>query len=229
MGDGTAEGLRRRLRWRQTKVGSRESRWGHGGGEKMGMGHHGGGMGMGHGDGGGMGHQDGMGMGEHMEAIHNLMWNNDRIERVVNETSEGVITVTTSDDPVVAEWIVQHVQEMKGRLESGRPVRQWDPLFEAIFDNHDQIILEYEELWKDNGDCGGVMVEEHSVDSRFGAALIQAHAATVTSFLDPVNGHTNMHNPHPVPNVTDVAQAKEKLELREPADSEMTDAEESNE
>jgi hypothetical protein len=191
----------------------------------MGVGYHGGGMGMGHHGGGG----HGMGMGAHMEAIHNLMRNRDQIERVVNDTSDGVITTTTSNDPVVAQWIVRHVQEMKGRLESGRPVRQWDPLFEAIFDNHDQIILDYEELRKNSGDCDGFRVEEYSVDSQFSAALIQAHAAAVTGFLDPINGHTNMHSPHPVPNVTNVAQAKDELELSEADDVEERDSEESEE
>lgn len=168
----------------------------------MGMGRQqnsvGGGMGQ-HNRRGGMGGR-GAGMGpSHREAIQNLMQNREQIDRVVNETSKGVVTTTTSNDPKVAEWIVRHVNEMKGRMDSGQPVRRWDPLFAAIFENHEKITLNVKELVKENGDMEGIQVEECGGGDSFSVALIQAHAKAVTGFLDPIYGPQNMHAPHPVP------------------------------
>jgi hypothetical protein len=36
----------------------------------------------------------------------------------------------------VAQLIQTHVQQMKGRIEAGRPIRRMDPLFREIFEHH---------------------------------------------------------------------------------------------
>jgi hypothetical protein len=105
-----------------------------------------------------------------------LLGNHERIRRTVREIPGGVETVTESDQPVVAALIRDHVHAMKGRLEDGRRLRQWDPLFRAVFDRAGQIDIVIEDT------PNGVLVRETSTDADV-ARLIRAHAEVVSGFV----------------------------------------------
>lgn len=82
------------------------------------------------GDGGGMpgwmmsgdGMMDGQMMAD-MPAVHDLLVPHDAIRRQVDDIEGGIRARTTSDDPSVAQLIQTHVLQMKGRIETGRPIR----------------------------------------------------------------------------------------------------------
>lgn len=138
------------------------------------------------GHGGHGGHSGRGGHGGHgdMASAHALLARHDQIQRRVVERPDGVETWTTSDDPEVAKLLGTHVRQMKERLASGRPVRPHDPLFRAIFDNHDKIRMEIEDV------DGGVRVVETSDDPKV-VQLIQAHARLVDGFVE--EGMARMH------------------------------------
>lgn len=139
----------------------------------------------------GMGAGRGMGMDQghrqDMQTIHALFDGHQKITRTVTTTPDGVITLTESKDPAVQALIVAHAQAMKKRLEDRRPIRDWDPLFAAIFANAAKIRMEVipTEL--------GVKVVETSADPAV-VRLIQAHADGVTEFVR--EGAAVMHKRH---------------------------------
>lgn len=123
--------------------------------------------------------------------IHALLTDHEAIERRVEDLSNGVETWTTSEDPEVAALIRQHVRQMKARLESGRPMRQWDPLFAALFEHADAIEMTIEDI------PGGVRVVETSEDAEV-ATLIRQHAhRAVSEFVE--RGMERAHDPTPMP------------------------------
>ena len=76
----------------------------------------------------------------------------------------------------MAALIRNHVHAMKVRLEKDARIRQWDPIFVAIFDNAGRIRMEIVETPK------GVRVRETS-DDPWVARLIQTHAVMVSGFV----------------------------------------------
>ena len=150
---------------------------------------HGAGHGM-HGGGAAAGRMGG-GPGGDMGTIHALMDDHAAIERRVEDVPGGVATWTESDDPAVAANIRRHVREMAARLEAGRPIRRWDPLFAEIFDHADSIEMRVEDTPR------GVYVVETSSDPAV-ALLIRQHARrAVSEFVE--QGMQRMHEPTPVP------------------------------
>lgn len=107
--------------------------------------------------------------------IHALLVNHDRVKRTVTNLSDGIRTVTESDDPQVAALIKKHVAEMGQRVEAGDdpglPIES--PALHAIFRNKDKIKTTYETTEK------GVIVVQTSTDPETVAAL-QTHAGEVT-------------------------------------------------
>jgi hypothetical protein len=93
-------------------------------------------------------------------------------------------------DSTVDSYIKKHVKQMKGLVESGRRIRNWDPLFSAIFDNYE--LIEMKVVEKDLG----VEVVEISYDP-YVAKLIQEHAKVVSLFVQ--YGFEEAHRSHPVP------------------------------
>ena len=136
----------------------------------------------------------GMGMGgnqpQDMKTIHALFDDHNKITRTVKNISNGVETVTESDDPKVKALIVEHALAMKARLEKKQPIRQWDPLFAELFKHSDKIKMELTNTAK------GVKVTETSTDP-YVVKLIQAHAAGVSEFVK--EGMSSMHKEHPLP------------------------------
>ena len=136
----------------------------------------------------------GMGMGgnqpQDMKTIHALFDDHNKITRTVKNISNGVETITESDDPKVKALIVEHALAMKARLEKKQPIRQWDPLFAELFKHSDKIKMELTNTAK------GVKVTETSTDP-YVVKLIQAHAAGVSEFVK--EGMPSMHKEHPLP------------------------------
>lgn len=104
-----------------------------------------------------------------MRVIRGLLTSPDQIERTVRDVPNGVLTVTTSDDPRVAELIRTHVRQMRASYDRDEPIRTADPVFRELFANRDRISLEIEDV------PGGVRVLHTSDDPQV-AALIRQHA-----------------------------------------------------
>jgi hypothetical protein len=142
----------------------------------------------------GMGPGAGMGgpgnMREVMGVFHQLLTDHAQIQRTVQEVNHGVVTVTTSQNPVVTALIRTHVAQMKSRLEKGQPVRRWDPLFVEIFKNADKIDLKIDEV------AGGVRVTETTEDPQV-VPLIRQHAQAVSEFV--ARGWDRAHEATPLP------------------------------
>ncbi len=150
----------------------------------------GGGRGHGHGHGHGHG-RGGGGMQEARDSIHYLLEHHQQIERKVEMLKMGVVTVTTSENPEIAEMIRHHVRQMEQRLESGHGMRHWDPLFVEIFKHADKIEMKIVDV------PGGVRVRETSDDPKV-ADLIRAHAAQgVSEFVE--RGFDRAHEASPLP------------------------------
>lgn len=144
----------------------------------------------------GRGMQGGMGMmGDpshraDMEVFHALLDHRDQIRRTVTNRPDGVETLTESDDPDVVKLLQTHVNAMYGRVEEGHPIHVRDPLFRAVFENADKIVMKQELTPK------GLRVVETSADP-WVAKLIQAHAEVVNLFVK--NGRAEMMKNHEVP------------------------------
>jgi hypothetical protein len=127
---------------------------------------------------GGMGMM-GMGQGSatpaEMGEIHSMLFNHNRIRRTVTNLSNGIRTVTESDDPEMAATIASHVAGMGERVRAGRdpdlPIQS--PTLKTIFRNRDKINTTYENTPK------GIVVVQTSDDPETVAAL-QKHAAEVS-------------------------------------------------
>lgn len=141
----------------------------------------------------------GPGMGRHSggtddphNTIHALLSDHDAVDRRVVDLPNGVETWTESEDPEVASLIQLHVRQMKDRLESGQPMRRWDPLFAAIFEHANAIEMTIEDT------PNGVHVLETSEDPEV-VALIKQHAyRAINEFVE--RGMDRAHEPTPLPN-----------------------------
>jgi hypothetical protein len=111
-----------------------------------------------------------------MQNAHFLVTHHDQLERSVEDIPNGVLTVTTTEDPELLEPLRKHVQEMSALLEAGGHVRMWDPLFGEIFEHGESIQIEIEEI------DGGVRVTETSEDEEV-VKLIRAHARKIDQFI----------------------------------------------
>lgn len=113
-----------------------------------------------------------------LQVIHTLFINHDRIHRTVENLSNGIRTVTESDDPERAKLIKKHVAEMGSRVRAGDdpglPIES-DSLH-AIFRDKDKIKTSYETTDK------GIVVVQTSDDAQTVAAL-QKHASEVSDFV----------------------------------------------
>lgn len=140
----------------------------------------------------GQGRMGGMGgnQPQDMKTIHALFDDHKKITRTVKNISNGVETLTESDDPKVKALIVEHSWAMKARLEKNQPIRQWDPLFAELFKHAGKIKMELVNTAK------GVKVIETS-DDAYVVKLIQSHAAGVSEFVH--EGVSSMHKEHRLP------------------------------
>ena len=121
--------------------------------------------------------QDSSTMAE-MGIIHELMVNHDRVKRTVTNLSDGIRTVTESDDPQTAKLIKEHVASMDRRVRTkddpGLPMES--PALKKILRNGDKIQSAVETTAK------GVVVVQRSTDPETVAALKQ-HASEVSDLV----------------------------------------------
>ena len=108
-----------------------------------------------------------------MGLVHDLLANNTRIKRTVTNLPNGIMTVTQSDDPQVAQSIKAHVASMSERLKDGREFNIFSTTLPVLFANADKINSTVE--MTENG----AVVTRTSTDAKVVAAL-QGHAAEVT-------------------------------------------------
>lgn len=111
------------------------------------------------------------------DTIHELIQNRDSITREVTNTDEGVKTFTSGATDEINTWIARHVEEMKALVENGGRIRNWDPLFQELFQYADQHHLECTQ--ETNG-----LACEHKGDNACAIGLAQAHAKVVSLFLE---------------------------------------------
>lgn len=131
------------------------------------------------------------GIGAARDVFHTLLAEHAKIERVVEDLPDGVRTLTTSDDPLVAGLIRLHVRQMDACLGAGLAVRRWDPIFVELARHYDRIEMVIEDV------PGGVRVTETSDDPRV-AMLIHQHAHRgVSEFV--ARGFDRAHEPTPMP------------------------------
>jgi hypothetical protein len=108
-----------------------------------------------------------------MGLVHDLLTNHTKIKRTVTNLTDGIRTVTESDDPQVAQAIKAHVASMSQRLTDGREFNIFSTSLPVLFDNRDKIASQVEVTDK------GSIVTRTSRDAKVVTAL-QAHAAEVT-------------------------------------------------
>ena len=125
----------------------------------------------------------GMGMGREdpafaadMALVHELLANHQAIRRMVTNLPNGIRTVTESDDPRVAGFIVAHVEAMDARLKDGDLFNLFSNTLPVIFQNRDRIRTEIERT------ASGVALTQTSDDPAVVAAL-QAHAEEVSELV----------------------------------------------
>ena len=105
-----------------------------------------------------------------------LLHHHDTIRREVRRIPDGLEATTESDDPFVATLIQDHALAMKHRIEHGRRVRTWDPVFRELFDRHRHVRLEVELTEK------GVRIVETTQDP-VTLRLLKSHSAGVTDMV----------------------------------------------
>ena len=128
-----------------------------------------------------------------MDTIHAIFGHTDKIKRTVRDTPNGVEAITESNDPVTARLIKQHAADMQHRLKAHHPIREWDPLFAALFAHADKINLKVIEK------ANGVRVTETTADPET-LRLMRAHAAAVSGFVH--DGPAGMAKRHDLPGET---------------------------
>lgn len=126
-----------------------------------------------------------MSQAEH-EPIWSLLAQHLTITRKVDDIPEGVKTTTTTSRPELVETLRKHVRQMALRVEQGRPVRLWDPIFRNVFAHADEIEMKVTDV------DGGVEVVETSTNPRV-VPFIQAHARAVNRFVK--EGHAAARPP----------------------------------
>lgn len=112
-----------------------------------------------------------------MNTTRSLVWNYDAIDRTVEDSEDGVRSVTTSEDPQVAALIQTHAHGMKAHLASGGRVRMWDPLFAELVARNAEVDMTIRDL------PNGVEVMRTSTEADV-QELIRAHAAKVSDMAN---------------------------------------------
>ena len=125
-----------------------------------------------------------------MGTIHSLFAQSGTISRTVKMLPNGIEALTESSDPQTVGLLQEHVAAMKTRLEKNQPIRQGDPLFAALFQHADKIVISVTATKR------GVKVVETSTDA-YTVRLLQSHAQAISDFIK--NGMAGMHTFHPVP------------------------------
>ena len=119
-----------------------------------------------------------------MRAIHELVFNHDRITRTVVNLTDGIRTVTESSDPRLARLVREHVVTMDQRAGNEAALPMASPALRAILAGKNRIRTSIDST------ATGVVVVQTSSDSALVVAL-QKHAAEVTDLVK--RGTAAMH------------------------------------
>jgi hypothetical protein len=111
-----------------------------------------------------------------MRLVHALLLNHDKIKRSVTKLSNGIRTVTESDDPQVAQLIKAHVASMARRLQNGSEFNVASHTLPTIFQNAAKIRTRIQQTPR------GVIVTQTSDDPATVTAL-QRHASEVDDLV----------------------------------------------
>jgi len=111
-----------------------------------------------------------------MRLVHAMLVDNTKIKRTVTNLSDGIRTVTESDDPGVARAIKAHVASMEKRLYEGRVFNLFSPTIPVLFENRHKIKTVVETTAK------GSIVTQTTDDPKVADAL-QAHALEVNELV----------------------------------------------
>jgi hypothetical protein len=111
-----------------------------------------------------------------MHLVRDMLFSHDRIKRTVTNLSNGIKTVTESDDPQVAQAIKAHVASMVQRLSDGKEFNLFSKTIPVLFDNRDKIKTTVETTAK------GSAVTQTSTDAKVVTAL-QEHATEVDELV----------------------------------------------
>jgi uncharacterized protein (DUF302 family) len=125
-----------------------------------------------------------------MQTIHKIFAQTNSITRTAKNIPGGIETLTESSDPKVVALLQEHVAAMKRRLQTGQPIRKWDPLFAVLFEHADRVQMSVTNTRR------GVRVTETSADP-YVVKLLQEHAKAVSGFVK--DGMAGMHKSHPAP------------------------------
>lgn len=104
----------------------------------------------------------------------------------------GVRAVTTTSDPLVAQALQTHCQQMQDLHQVGAGIRMWDPLFAKVAQHASEMRMQVTPL------PNGVQVEQTG-QTPCAVALAQAHANVVSKFV--MNGWEERPKAHAVPPV----------------------------
>jgi hypothetical protein len=119
----------------------------------------------------------GRGGNEFQQTIWFLHDNLGKIKRRVKKMTNGVIAKTTSKNRKVTRMLRKHVELAIGKLDNDEPVRQWDPLYNMLFQYNDLVTIKAKRI------KGGVKVTETAMQ-KCPIAMIQGHADAVSGFIN---------------------------------------------
>lgn len=125
-----------------------------------------------------------------MAIIQNLLNNRLNITRVVTESNGIFHAETTSENPLIADWIQVHVASMMQHLATDQRIRQWDPIFVEMFDKRSEILSKVTNI------PGGVQADLSGV-TVCGQSLAEAHVKLVSAFLSV--GRSEVQKVHATP------------------------------
>ena len=134
--------------------------------------------------------------------IQTLFWeacgpdNNGTIQRVVQHTGTGYIARTTSNNVTIAALLQQHVESMRLRVNEGRPMDTWDPLYASIFNHTANLTIQVANLTSGDGAPVGVHVTESGA-TPCATAIAHEHSAVVDGFI--ARGMKEMMEGHNAP------------------------------
>ncbi|MBL9167761.1 MAG: hypothetical protein JNN07_08470 [Verrucomicrobiales bacterium] len=119
----------------------------------------------------------GQGMPPEAQAnIHTLFQVHAKITRSVENTKNGYVATTESDDPKAVAALRGHIRQMNARLESGLMVRRWDPAFAEYVAHYSDIRHHFSKTKK------GVRMTVTG-KTRDAIRVAQNHAAVISEFV----------------------------------------------
>ena len=119
-----------------------------------------------------------------------------KVEEITNDGSIHTVEVENTQTDNI-DWILQHVEEMKQRIDTGDVTREWDELFQAIFEHAPkEIQIECENQAENNKiHCIYTSLTECGIDLT--KALLSYHTEIATKIQE--TGHHGIWDNHEIP------------------------------